>query len=619
MNPLTRRAIRIFVFVGIGLPIFAKLVTPWFIEQAYQGKSLGFLNAFISGQANHPLSFYLNEWAIIFWPIMWAYIFGGLLAVFLFDVMTRPTVYDRFFIYIRNLMMHGKSAFRVLLVLTFTMVSGYAAPVFPHVAVTISETQVGAITLGTGWSTWDFWWQQYIPRFRLTWTDEQWNSYFKLLGESGGDWIRADLYYGDTEPRNDNNDPEIINWDAFTFDSPKLKSLYKLLDYSQANGIDVTLTYTYLRSNHDYNADRLTGWLSKEAVSKGFPELWTRPKDEPIDTRELAENLAATTYHLLKNRKYTCIKQVSLYVEPAEQWTNVDGFLDTKFLGRLLVKLGIRDQVAILAPQTTAHVDSQDGDYDVFAIEDYGAVVNWATPEKGLQSLDPIYKGLVSRIKRMKPPMEVGLTEYGRMLNEGATGPLPSFLSTLSAACLVFELYNSGFAGTQRWAFDPLYHPYCCFGVISVEGVLYPPVATEVTFDTTVPIIAAMKQGAKFIKVPQTFEPQRLINTNLPRGSTVHQVEVYDPIRPGKGIYAIAARNESGKWRVGLVNLYASVRDVEVFFPADSLPDSLVWEYYDATMPQHTLQGSPPKIRDHSLILRMPPRSLSFLRDQSVL
>ncbi len=118
----------------------------------------------------------------------------GLLAIYLFDVMTRPTVYDRFFIYIRNLMMHGKSAFRVLLVLTITMVSGYAAPVFPYVAVTISETQVGAITLGTGWSTWDFWWHQYIPRFRLTWTDEQWNSYFKLLGESGGDWIRADLY-----------------------------------------------------------------------------------------------------------------------------------------------------------------------------------------------------------------------------------------------------------------------------------------------------------------------------------------------------------------------------------------------------------------------------------------
>ena len=549
---------------------------------------------------------------------MWAYIIGGLLAVFLFDVMLRPKFYHRFSARAQDLMAHGSSAFRVLLVLTFTMASGSATPAFPQVTVTISEPRVGAITLGTGWSTWDFWWQQYIPRFRLTWTDEQWNSYFKLLEESGGDWIRADLYYGDTEPRNDNNDPEIINWDAFTFDSPKLKSLYKLLDYSQANGIDVTLTYTYLRSNHDYNEDRLTGWLSKEAVSKGFPELWTRPKDEPIDTRELAENLAATTYHLLKNRKYTCIKQISLYVEPAEQWTNVDGFRDTKFLGRLLVKLGIRDQVAILAPQTSSYIPPQDGDYDVFAIEDYGAVVDWATPEKGLQNLDPIYKGLVSRIKGMKPSMEVGLTEYGRMLNEGARDPLPSFLSTLSAACLVFELYNSGFAGTQRWAFEPVYHPYVGFGVIAVEGVQFPSAATEVTFDTTAPIIAAMKQGAKFIKVPQTFEPQRLMNINLPRGSTVHQVEVYDPISPGKGVYAIAARSESGKWRVGLVNLYAGVRDVEVFFPANSLPDSLVWEYYDATMPQQTLQGSLPKIRDHSLTLRLPPRSLSFLRDQSI-
>jgi hypothetical protein len=218
----------------------------------------------------------------------------------------------------------------------------------------------------------------------------------------------------------------------------------------------------------------------------------------------------------------------------------------------------------------------------------------------------------------MKPSMEVALMEYGVMWNEGATDALPSFLSSLSAACFVFELYNAGFAGTQRWSFEPIYHPYLGFGVIAVEGVLFPPAATEVIAETTTPIITAMKQGAKFVKVPQTFEPQRLININLARGSTVHHVEVHDPTRPGKGVYAIAARNESGKWRVGLVNLYAGARDVEVFFPANSLPDSLEWDYYDATMPQHTLRGSPPKIRDHSLTLRLPPLSLSFLRDQSV-
>ncbi len=67
MNPLTRKAIRAFVFLGIGLLVLAKLIAPWFIEQAYQGESLGLLNTFITGQARHPVSFYLNTWAKIFW------------------------------------------------------------------------------------------------------------------------------------------------------------------------------------------------------------------------------------------------------------------------------------------------------------------------------------------------------------------------------------------------------------------------------------------------------------------------------------------------------------------------------------------------------------------------
>ena len=614
MNPRTRTAIRVFVFVGIGLPIFAQLITPWFIEQAYQGKSLGFLNAIITGQAIHPVTFYLNAWAEIFWPIMGVYIIGGLLAVFLFDVMFRPT----FSVHVRDLMMRGRLPFKVLNAMVLTMASGSVTPVFPHVAVTVWEKPVGAITLGTGWNTWDHWARPYLPRFRSSWDPDQWTSYLKLLKENGGDWVRLDLYYGDVEPRNDNDDPESINWDAFTFDSPKLKSLYAHLDFFEANGINVYLTFTYLRSNHEYNADRLTGWMSKDVVSNGYPELWTKPQDEMIDRRELAENLAATTYHLLKNRNYTCIKQVALYVEPHEQWKNVDAFQDTIFLGKLLGKLGIRDQVGIIAPHTASYVPPQYGDYNIYAMEDYQAKVNWNKPQEGLLGLNPIYKTLVHQIKSMDSSMEVALLEYGLMWNEGATDPLPSFLSTLSASCLVFELYNSGFAGTQRWSFDPIYHPYLGFGVIAVEGVQYPPAATEVIAETTTPIITAMKQGAKFIKVPQTFEPQRLININLARGSTVHHVEVHDPTRPGKGVYAIAAKNESGKWRVGLVNLYAGARDVEVFFPANSLPDSLEWEYYDATMPQHTLQGSPPKILDHSLLLRLPPRSLSFLRDESV-
>ena len=613
MNPLTRRAIRIFVFVGIGLPIFAKLVTPWFIEQAYQGKSLGFLNAFILGQANHPLSFYLNEWAIIFGPIMWAYIFGGLLAVFLFDVMTRPTVYDRFFIYIRNLMMHGKSAFRVLIVLVSIMVSGSVTPAFTQVVVTVSEKPVGEITLGTGWNTWDHWWQEYIPRYQLTWTDAQWTSYLNLLEESGADWLRLDYNYAETEPRNDNADPTLINWAAFTFNSNGLKSLYRMLDFCQAHGINVYLTHTYLRSNHVYNADRLTGWLSKEAVSKGFPSLWTRPKDEPVDRRELAENLAATTYFLIKERKYTVIKQVSLYVEPDAQWINVDGFQDTLFLGELLTKLGIREGIAILAPHTGAYLPPSQGDYNIYTIEDYAAVVNWNAPEQGLQNVLPIYQSLTKRLQTNNPSMEVAVMEYGNMWNEGATGPLPSYLSTLSGACLIFNLYNAGFAGSQRWAFSPLYHPFQGFGVITVDGVSFPFPATEVNKENVAPVIKAMSQGAKFLKVPQTFEPQRLVNTNLKRGSRVYQTKVNDLRLPGKGLCATAVKDQLGGWRVGLINLYPYTLDVELAFQESTDSKQFRWDYYDESLPPDTLHGGSVKILRGIAALRLSPHSLNFL------
>ena len=44
------------------------------------------------------------------------------------------------------------------------------------------------------------------------------------------------------EPENDNDDPDLINWDKFTFNSPEMQSLYRELDLAQQQQMEVTLT-----------------------------------------------------------------------------------------------------------------------------------------------------------------------------------------------------------------------------------------------------------------------------------------------------------------------------------------------------------------------------------------
>ena len=96
MNPLTSKAIRIVIVAGIALLMFAKFLTPWLIEQAYCGKSFEIVNALIRGQVSHPVSFYQGEWDTLARPFLWAYAIWGLLAVVLFDVMIRPTFFNKF-------------------------------------------------------------------------------------------------------------------------------------------------------------------------------------------------------------------------------------------------------------------------------------------------------------------------------------------------------------------------------------------------------------------------------------------------------------------------------------------------------------------------------------------
>jgi hypothetical protein len=328
--------------------------------------------------------------------------------------------------------------------------------------------------------------------------------------------------------------------------------------------------------------------------------------------------------------RYGTLKQITLYVEPDNgrakdgQWINVDGNRDTVFLAELLTKLGIRHQIKILAADQFVRVPKgwppQLGDYDVYGVGDYGTKVDWNAPRLGLVSpFGAEYEVLKNRAKYGPYPNEMALVEYGVPFCSGATDPSCAYLKTLSSSSLVFQIYNNGFAGSLRWAFEPLYHPYHGFAVIKVEGVAYPAVLPGPPNDidplTTAEIIRAMKNGARFAKVPYTFEPQRLLNTNLRRGSTVYDVEIVAPIFSGKGVYAIAAKDGGGRWHVGLINLYSREIKVDVTFPPSARPNKLRWEYYNATLPEDLLQATAPAPLDGVVSLRLTPRSVNFLTE----
>ncbi len=70
--------------------IIAKFVVPAVIESAYRGESLPVLNDIISGQAIHPVEFYLARWETISWYALGMLVVVGLLPLPL--VATKPEI-----------------------------------------------------------------------------------------------------------------------------------------------------------------------------------------------------------------------------------------------------------------------------------------------------------------------------------------------------------------------------------------------------------------------------------------------------------------------------------------------------------------------------------------------
>ncbi|MBR4994570.1 MAG: hypothetical protein IKY82_00765 [Alistipes sp.] len=127
------------------------------------------------------------------------------------------------------------------------------------------------------------------------------------------------------EPINDNDDPNKIAWEALTLQSVEMQSLYKTLDLAERCGIDITLTmwgchrYCGAIIDERYRSSDIY-FLAKSNSTND----WCVPSK---DMDEWAESTSALLQYLILQKKYTCIKAITLMNEPSWSY-RIDGELD---------------------------------------------------------------------------------------------------------------------------------------------------------------------------------------------------------------------------------------------------------------------------------------------------
>jgi len=350
------------------------------------------------------------------------------------------------------------------------------------VTIDVQWVGIGRLGHGVGWNL------QFRDGRFPAWDEGTWAAFLELLAWTRPQWIRYGVNFGQWEPANDDDDPSHMNWEGFAFRSPAMRHHYRVLDFCQQRGIDV------LWANWGCG-DRATGggkWLAESVHTPPKPDPAAPDTDDdpfndaPYDPAELAESLTACIHHLKVVRKYTCVKQVSLWNEPnfSECYNSPSAFYPEAFwgyynvLGQHLRRLGLRGSVRILGPETSTSsyaalpwlaraLRRHSREVDVLAHHDYLGYADYHRIDRGapISRAAAGYAGL--RRSRLRRP--IAITELGNMGNGSGEvgGDEAVWAGSLSTCRLIVEGLNQGVTGFLRWEFKPYGASWQNFGALT--------------------------------------------------------------------------------------------------------------------------------------------------------
>lgn len=271
------------------------------------------------------------------------------------------------------------------------------------------------------------------------------------------------------EPLNDNDDVSTINWDAITTENAEMKSLYKVLDLAQKNGIDVNLTLWGVESNTSLIDNEMNAKVKAQGghfLSKGNEgNNWVIGTLYP---EEFAENFSIYLQHLF-NLGYTCIKEITPINEP--NWSYiVNNAVDFENYKTLVLAIhnrltadGIRDRVKLNISDNTdtartwleSSMEELDGVADIYNSHTY--IFGYDTKNSEIAAWE---EENLNVVRYTGKPHMVG--EFGSNQTNGSARQtdIDWYERGVLMVRQMLNYYNAGAAGASYWVLCDEYYNY---------------------------------------------------------------------------------------------------------------------------------------------------------------
>ncbi len=385
------------------------------------------------------------------------------------------------------------------------------------------------------------------------------------------------------EPVNDNQDSQVADMDRFTFDSAEMRSVCAVLDLAQETDASVTLVLWGCPACCSFVDESVPSHGQRHFLCDRSGTNWVTA---PGDNEEFAENFSVVVKHLIEDKGYTCIKEVTPFNEPDGNVCEPDQYIQiVKALDRRFRRDGIRDKVRFnLSDNTDCRRFFLKECADNLA--DYADMFNSHTYMCGYESPNSYALGWekdnIDVVRKTGKHHFVG--EFGSNLCQGASrqkdinwykrGVL------ITRNCLNF--LNAGAVGASYWSLiDQYYNKGASYEEMQQLGLWrYKKCAY---------------QGADAEGFEEDYQPRpnyyaySLLTRFVRRGDEVFPLDLRNEYAAGT-----AFRSEDGRWTYVFANGSEDDAEFNLFNVNDvNLGDCDVYRYTEAGLPDDDSMISP--------------------------